>query len=256
MKVENNFLDITNLSISYKNGTQSIDVCHNFNMNLKAGEVVGILGPNGSGKSSLINAILNEISYKGKIKFDGHEKLRPKIAYIPQDYKSSFFTWTSLKNNIRFTQSNFYKKWNKWNELIENEKANLGINFDLSLKPKNCSGGMLQQAAILRAICSHDGLILADEPFSALDVNINRIIRANFRKIIKQKSIACLFVLHSMDDILAVCDRLIVIPNKPYTTSKKAENLFEIKEFLNSNITNNYNADSILEIASKVFQDK
>ena len=260
-KSNSTYIDIENLSLKYQvktsKGIIDLDICNRLFLRFNPGEIVGILGPNGSGKSTLINALLGlKKPELGQIKFEGFKDLvQPRISFIPQDYKRSFFNWASLLNNLRFIIPDFYQNLKSAKSLIEKTKHELGIDLDLSLRPNNCSGGMLQQAAIIRAFAAHEGVILADEPFSALDVEIAKKIRANFRKKVIDENIISIVILHNIDDILSICDKVLVIPNKPYST-EKIEQYFQINIFDNQHLTDyndEDNVNSILTTAENIF---
>lgn len=250
-------LKINNLSISHidSNSKRQINICENVNLSFNEGEIVGILGPNGSGKSTFLNAILNRKDYSGEIIFNNNKDYLPVISTIPQDFRSSFFNWTSLKNNIKFCKNDFISNWFEYGKQIEGITNNLGIDLDLNLRPRNCSGGMVQQASIVRALFNNEGLIIADEPFSALDTEVSNSIRFNFRKIVKKNKIMCLIVLHNLDDLKSICDKIILIPDKPYSSNNSTNNTIEeiINFHLNESFVNN---SSLKDIAKKVFQNE
>lgn len=246
-------LNIKNLSITYKGSGENKKICENVNLEFKSGEIVGVVGANGTGKTTLFKSILSKLDFEGKIVFNNFQSPEPKISYIPQDYKSSFFKWTSLLNNIKFSKGEFFQNWKSYEDEIKNIQQLLGVNFDFNIKPKECSGGMLQQAAITRALFSEEGVIIADEPFSALDLNICSSIRSRFKKVVKDKKIICLVILHNLEDIKAICDRVLYLPNKPYTTNVNSPN--KIIEYLNieDELAINTN-ESLSDIMSKIFK--
>lgn len=211
-------LHISHLSLSYNQGDK-VEICKDFNFNAEGGEIIGILGPNGSGKTTLLNALLGfkEIN-EGAIDLTIADKSSHEITYIPQAFEASFFPWINLRNNIRLVFPSFYKDKNVIDKSIDEWKAKFQIEFDLDKRPRECSGGMLQQAAILRAFSVNKGVILADEPFSALDISISHKIRSAFRASVIEKKLVCIVVLHDLEDLVSLCDRVIIIPNKPYTT--------------------------------------
>jgi ABC-type multidrug transport system ATPase subunit len=254
-KVEEKSIKIVNLGISYSEGEQKLVICKNFNLELFPGRIYGILGPNGSGKSSLLKALLGQIEYSGEIIYNGFELTKPLISYVPQDFTKSFFNWTSVRNNIRFNLPSLRQNWVNLEKFIEDKKIELGINFDLRIKPMKCSGGMLQQAAILRAVSTNQGIIFGDEPFSALDVQIKRKLRTNFRNYIKNSNSICLLILHNMEDIVHTCDELIVIKDKPYSNNPNEiiNGFNEIKVIPNQLISKSeIEEESLVDIATKL----
>jgi ABC-type nitrate/sulfonate/bicarbonate transport system ATPase subunit len=102
---------------------------------------------------------------------------------------------------------------------METLLSEFGVSLDLRLRPSECSGGMIQQAAIIRAFLHGPCILCADEPFSALDVRVASRIRAAFRKRVKSAGIVCVLILHDLESLIQVCDRVLVVPGRPYSTA-------------------------------------
>lgn len=253
----NRKVKFSSVSLKYGEGAFEKLICNDVNLTFKAGEITGILGPNGSGKSTIINSITGLKSLdQGTISYDGFKIIKPRISLIPQDYKSSFFTWANLRNNIRLVSQRPFQKRNNLRNEIESLKSRLGIELDFSLRPQECSGGMLQQAAIIRALSNHEGLILADEPFSALDVEINRKIRKSLRRFVIEEGIVCVMILHDLEDLMSICDRVLVIPGRPFSTiSTNPKEMFKILDFENARASDDspLKSNSISELAKTLF---
>lgn len=247
-------LQIQNLSISYGTGDSKLSICSDFNLTVEPGTIVGVLGPNGTGKTSLIKSILNlETSWQGAINKIGTNESSNLVTYIPQNFQESFFTWTSVNRNIQMACEDQYR--GNLNDRISKLKTALGIQYNFSLKPKKCSGGMLQQAAILRALVNHKGILVGDEPFSSLDVHIVDTIKRSFRSIVEKERIACLLIMHNLPDLASICDRILLIPNKPYSSIDKPGH-YKIQEFSNSKIAHFLNSkeqSSLLKLAADYF---
>ena len=205
-------LQIQNLQIKHKqNEGGELVVCDRLSFDINMGEVIGIFGPNGSGKTTLMKCILGLIKpSKGEVNYVGRDKIT--YAYIPQQIENSFFSWLSVRRNINYVRNVASKNTlqSLWNDFY--------ITFDPKIKPSKCSGGMLQQAAIVRAFINNPDVIVGDEPFSALDVETAGRIRWVFRKKVKQCKAIAIVAMHNLDDLMAVCDKVIFIPNKPYSS--------------------------------------
>ena len=241
--------------LSVKNISQHYDkespIFKDLNFSLKKGEIAGIFGPNASGKTTLLHTIMGQITPQtGSISIRNNQH----PAYIPQDYRKSFFSWLSLEMNILVSIPGFYKNIRGYRGEISALKKEISLDIDLSKKPSQCSGGMIQQAAILRAFISRKKLIIADEPFSALDLNAIEKLREFFRKKAKQ-GITMLLILHNPNDIALFCDKVLLIPNKPFC-SKKIKNFHHAKWIKNANIKTEEKASISLEELIKKFLGK
>ena len=91
----------------------------------------------------------------------------------------------------------FYGDRDIWKKRIKEYADLLAIDFDLNLRPNQVSGGMLQKVAILRCLLLNAQIILADEPFSALDIDSATEIRSIFRQIIIRENSFCLVGIFS-----------------------------------------------------------
>ncbi len=210
-------LHVSKLTASHQNNADEKLIFKDLSFGVQPGEIVGIFGPNGSGKSTLLRTLAGfHQADAGSVQFPEVGIHQTELSYVSQNYRESFFNWASLRGNIKLVMNN---EQDADNVIDETLKA-IGLDLDLSLKPKQCSGGMLQQAAILRAFCKNPSVFLADEPFSALDVDVVRKVRQAFSNFVRSNNIAAVLVLHNLEDMLEVCDRLIVVNGTPFSTKK------------------------------------
>jgi ABC-type nitrate/sulfonate/bicarbonate transport system ATPase subunit len=225
--------------ISFAYGENQTKIFSKLNLEFNQGEIFGIFAPNGTGKSTLLQYILNSLT----------SKKQHTIGYIPQKYNESLFNWLSLNNNIKLVMKNPIKNFNSNHLIINKTKDELNIDVDLSLRPLECSGGMLQQASILRAFSVNPNVIIADEPFASLDYKIAKKIIYSIRKIIQKNNMTMIVVLHNIEDIKNLCDRVLVIPSKPFSTFDLKEHhkaLIIENEFIKDTIDDYGNTNSFL----------
>ncbi len=214
-------LRVRSLSHSYLQNGLAYPVFTNVGFEVEAGTILGFFGPNGCGKSTLIRTIgehCRRSSGNVELVDDAGQQLSVTLGVVPQQYDSSFFPWASLLDNIRITLPEPFANWSRNAGLIQNIATALDVTTDLKRKPRECSGGMKQAAAIVRAFAHDAQVLLADEPFSALDVNVSRRLRRSFRRFIKDKGVICILVLHELEEIVEMCDHVLVIPGRPFYT--------------------------------------
>lgn len=216
-------LSINQIELNYLNQDKnSLSICKEVNLSINKGEVIGVIGPNGSGKTTFLKSLIGTKKLDGgSILLNGQSigdvRSQGKIAYIPQNIGNSFFSWMSVKQNLLAILTS--SKNNK--DFLTQLWEEFDISFSYDNRPGNCSGGMLQQAAIVRSFINSPELIVADEPFSALDVHVAERIRTIFRDKIKSSQAVAIVAMHNLEDIVAVCDKVILITNKPYTSSDR-----------------------------------
>ncbi len=208
-------LKINNLYFKYKGN--KVDTIYDFNINIKKGEIVGILGESGSGKSTMLRIIAGlESAYKGKIVigekvlYDNNNFVEPEkrgIGMVFQDY--ALFPHMTVKKNIMFGLKNMDKqsKEKRVDEMLD--LVNLKEYKDKY--PYELSGGQQQRIAIARALAPSPSVLLLDEPFSNLDAHLQEKIRDELKEIIQKANITSIFVTHDKDDAKALGDKVVVL---------------------------------------------
>ena len=254
-------LQIDGFAASYE-GVERTPVFTDVSLSIAPGQIVGLFGPNGCGKSTLLRCIAGTKQTEGgQIFFSQHQSesgTQPlDIAVIPQNYRESFLSWTNLRHNILLTLPKPFRNRAAHLQHIEAIRDALGFDLDLGLRPHQCSGGMLQQAAIVRAFAGNARVLLADEPFSALDVELASKARKAMRRMVSEREMAGLIVLHDLQDVVEVCDKVLVIPDKPFTTGVASTDKGVHRARLMTNRrTHGRNAanSSLMELAAEVLR--
>jgi len=217
-------LQVENLSAGYGSDSDEFVVFKDVSFEVLPGEILAIFGPNGSGKSTIVKSLVGLNSRStGSINYNGADVNLAKIGYVPQDFRSTYFSWTSLYGNVALAQSKYFSARSEAESRSDELKEIFGIDVDFNLRPHQCSGGMLQQSALVRAFYDSPNLIFADEPFSALDFSIAKSLKANVSEMIAKDRKSMIAVLHNLDDIIDVADKVLVLPECPFSTSDENE---------------------------------
>lgn len=209
-------LHLENLQCQYGESVDGL-IFDDVEVMLPSGQILAIFGPNGCGKTSLLNTIIGHFVGDGREQRFAPTVLSRGVSLVPQDYRASFFPGISLRRNCVLVQS----KRSSSSDLDARLDALIDffqIPFEFGLRPSECSGGMLQQAAIIRALLANPALILADEPFAAMDVETAARMRSKFREHLLKNQASALVILHGIEDLTAVADKVFVIPDKPYSS--------------------------------------
>lgn len=163
-----------------KGAAGSLVVLDNVNVELRAGEIVGLLGRSGSGKSTLLRAIAGLIRpSQGTLTFDGKPIVgtSSQIAVVFQNF--ALFPWLSVLQNVELgleAQGVAYEERRK-RALAAIDL--IGLDGFENAYPKELSGGMRQRVGLARALVVHPQVLLMDEPFSALDVLTAETLRTD-----------------------------------------------------------------------------
>ena len=221
-------LDIQQASVSFQNiifnyPNQKKSVIHNFSLDIKPGEKVGLVGRTGSGKSTLVNLLLRFYDLKsGLITIDNQDiskvkqnSLREKIGMVTQD---TSLLHRSVKDNIVYgrpsaTQNEMISaaKRAKAHDFINQLEDNLsrkGYAAHVGERGVKLSGGQRQRISIARVMLKDAPILLLDEATSALDSEIEVVIQQSLYQLMEGKTVIA--IAHRLSKIAAM-DRLIVI---------------------------------------------
>jgi NitT/TauT family transport system ATP-binding protein len=202
-----------------RGGGEELLVLDDVNLNLKEGEIVGLLGRSGSGKSTLLRLIAGLSQPQGgSLSYMGSPIHGPVqgVAMVFQSF--ALFPWLTVLANVelglrakQIAKDEARKRALKAIDLI-------GLDGFESAFPKELSGGMRQRVGFARALVVHPSILLMDEPFSALDVLTAETLRTDLLDLWVEgrmpiKSI--LMVTHNIEEAVLMCDRIIVLSSNP-----------------------------------------
>lgn len=141
------------------------------------GERLAVLGPNGSGKTSLLEIVLGlDEAEKGRVVLTA--ATGTATAYMPQDYRNALLPWLSVEANLALNLHGFKRQGGSWFSLASADRERIrelaqALDFEVELDrhPYELSGGEQQSLVFAQALMRRPGLLVMDEPFSALDAH-------------------------------------------------------------------------------------
>ena len=175
------------------------------------GETVALVGPSGAGKTTVLRAIAGAVRPRsGRITlgertlFDAVRRvdLPPEergVGYVFQEY--ALFPHMSVRQNVAFAGAA------RADELLQR----FGIAHLADARPRRLSGGERQRVGLARAIASGPGVLLFDEPLSALDAHTRARVRAELFDLLRELRLPALLVTHDFEDATSLADRVGVI---------------------------------------------
>ncbi|MDG1429146.1 MAG: gliding motility-associated ABC transporter ATP-binding subunit GldA [Crocinitomicaceae bacterium] len=194
--------------------------------NVKKGEIVGFLGPNGAGKSTTMKIITGYIpSTSGEVTVCGlpvsMENLasRKKIGYLPEN--NPLYLDMYVKEYLKFV-GKIYKVKNLNDRVAEMINA-VGLEVEQNKKIGALSKGYRQRVGLAQAIIHDPEVLILDEPTSGLDPNQLADIRNLIRTIGKEKTV--MLSTHIMQEVEAICDRIVIINKGEIVADDKAVDL-------------------------------
>jgi NitT/TauT family transport system ATP-binding protein len=193
-------------------------VFENLSFAIGRGEFVCLLGPSGCGKSTLLRLIGDLLRPAGgTITVDGHDPRDSwqKLAFVFQSPRLA--PWRTAFDNVLLglelrggaqSRAEMRHQATRALELV-------GLTYDANKYPRMLSGGGLQRVAIARALAVEPQIILMDEPFSALDPNTRKRMRAEIIAIWQQTKKTIVFVTHDVEEALVLADRVFLLSKRP-----------------------------------------
>ena len=208
------FLEISNVTKIYPNGTQAV---HETSFSIEKGEFMVFVGPSGCGKSTLLRMVagLEDIS-QGEISLDGKviNKIDPSerdVAMVFQNY--ALYPHMNVYNNLAYGLKNRGIDKTLIREKVIETAELLQISQFLDSKPSLLSGGQRQRVAMGRAIVRNPKIFLFDEPLSNLDALLRIKMRLEIKKLQREMGVTSIFVTHDQVEAMTLADRLAVINN-------------------------------------------
>ncbi len=183
-------------------------------LQLQAGELVGLLGPSGCGKTTLLRIIAGfEVPSRGVVRLHGNEvatssqSLAPErrgVGMVFQDYAlfPHLNAWENTCFGLRRGQDTSRASW-----LLDL----LGLSSLRGRYPHELSGGQRQRLALARALAPAPSVLLLDEPFSNLDVEVRLRLRSELPEVLSACGASGLLVTHDPEEALAICGRVAIL---------------------------------------------
>jgi len=198
----------------------------NISFEAKKGEILGFLGPNGAGKSTTMKIITSFIpETEGSIEVCGMDikkhslEVRKKIGYLPEH--NPIYLDMYVKEYLNFV-GKIYKVKNLKERVLEVIEL-VGLQKEQHKVIGQLSKGYRQRVGLAQAIIHDPEVLILDEPTSGLDPNQLAEIRELIKKIGKEKTV--MLSTHIMQEVEAICDRVIIIKNGKLVANAKASEL-------------------------------
>jgi NitT/TauT family transport system ATP-binding protein len=208
------------LTIGYKlhRERKLLTALRDINLTVNRGEFVVLVGPSGCGKTTFINAVAGLVEpWEGDIKVNGRAVTGPgpDRAMVFQDY--ALMPWRTVESNIRMPFE-FQDLGVSKREIDERVRRYIDLvdltGFEKSF-PYELSGGMKQRVGIARALVSEPDILLADEPFAAIDAMTREAMQSEVERIVASTGQTVIFITHSIDEAVILGDRVVVISYRP-----------------------------------------
>lgn len=230
---------VTNLVKRYK---ELLAVDH-LNLDIREGEVFGLLGPNGSGKTTTINCILSLLAFdKGDIEIFGEKmtpdnyKIKSQIGVVMQNV--AVFDELTVYENINYFCGLYISDKNLRKQYVEEAIEFTGLNDFKKFYPKKLSGGLLRRLNIACGIAHKPKLIILDEPTVAVDPQSRNKILEGILELNKAGA-TIIYTSHYMEEVEQICSRIAIVDkgkNLALGTKDELKKLIKKREIITIDI--------------------
>ena len=205
------YLQIHNI---HKNFDQFVAL-KNINLSIQEGEFICFLGPSGCGKTTLLRIIAGlEQQNNGQVVQAGEDVslLPPEkrdFGIVFQSY--ALFPNLTVADNISYGLKSRRKNRKTVRQRVTELLAVVGLSGSEDKYPAQLSGGQQQRVALARALATRPGLLLLDEPLSALDARVRASLREEIKRTQRELGVTTIMVTHDQEEALSMADRVVVM---------------------------------------------
>lgn len=191
-----------------------LKVLDDFSFDVEDGEFVCILGPSGCGKSTTLDILAGLTSQdEGEVHIGEGGRNSTDYGYVFQ--RPRLLDWRTVRDNLEFVLSAAGTPRQEWDRRVGHYLEMVGLNEFAETFPLQLSGGMQQRTSIARAFVIEPGVLLMDEPFSALDELTARKLRSQLTRLWQQERRTIIFVTHNALEAAFLADRIYVTSPRP-----------------------------------------
>ena len=207
------------VSKSYlRRSNEVVPAVEDVSFDIAEGEFVCLIGPSGCGKSTLLNVIagLDRVD-GGEVLVDGRPVGPPGPDRAVLFQEPSLFPWMSVLGNVEFALEMAGRPRERRRDAAMEWLAKVHLTRFANAQPHELSPGMRQRAALARALACQPSVLLADEPFGALDAQAREILQRELQAVWLETRNTFLFVTHNVREAVFLADRVILMSSRPGT---------------------------------------
>lgn len=224
-------VELKEITHAYLGDREAMLAIEDLNLTVGAGEFISLVGPSGCGKTTILSIIAGLLQpSRGEVLLSGRPVTgpSPEVGYmLQQDY---LFPWRTIQDNAllgleltgRLTGSSRAQTL----QLLDD----MGLEGKERAYPAQLSGGMRQRVALVRTLATNPGLLLLDEPFSALDYQIKLQLEDLVSETLRRRGTTAILVTHDLSEAIAVSSRVILLQRNPGRVRK----VFHVPEAIRS----------------------
>ena len=217
-----------NIKVSVKNMTKKFGdllVLDDVSFDVKKGEFLCVVGPTGCGKTTFLNCITKLYEpTAGEILIDGEpvDLRKHNVSYIFQEY--SCMPWLNVEENIAFGLHIKHRPESEVKQAVDEAVEMVGLQDFRRHYPNQLSASMLQRVVIARAFATKPELLLMDEPYGQLDIELRFKLEDELINIWEKLGTTIIFITHNIEEAVYISEDILVLTNKPTKIKERMPN--------------------------------
>lgn len=210
------FLDVSQVGVWYRSGSQVIDALKNVSLTIDDGEFLCLVGPSGCGKTTLLHLIAGFLQpSRGQVLLQGRRIEGPGADRAVVMQHPTLMPWLTVYGNIEIGPRTRGISVPERRKTVEHYLRLVGLSDFAQRRPYELSGGMQQRVAVARALANNSRVVLMDEPFGALDALTRETMQLELLRIWSLTGKTIVFVTHDVEEAVACGTRVIVLTPRP-----------------------------------------
>ena len=209
-------LQVSNICKSFGYGNAARLVLDQVSFELHAGQFLALVGSSGSGKSTVMRLIAGlDRPSSGSISIDGIGVRGPGADRGMVFQKYSLYPWLTAAQNVAFGMELQGRSKAEIRERTSYFLEVVGLSDSARQLPRELSGGMQQRVAIARALAAEPKVLLLDEPFGALDIQIRESMQEFLHELWRQTGLTALLITHDLEEALLLAGQVHIMAPSP-----------------------------------------
>ncbi len=210
---------LNNIKVKVQNLTKKFGdllVLDNISFEVKKGQFLCVVGPTGCGKTTFLNCITKLYEpTSGEILVDNEpvDMRKHNVSYIFQEY--STMPWLTVEQNIAFGLEIKHRPKEEAKASIDEVIAMVGLEKYRKYYPNQLSASMLQRVVIARAFVTKPDILLMDEPYGQLDIELRFKLEDELIELWRKLGTTIIFITHNIEEAVYISEDILILTNKP-----------------------------------------